>query len=203
MESFEDWLTDYSVDVRGDVGSLIRLEAMHVLREAGGLRSARIVDCLMEQRWGRIEKLREVAKSLLAEEVVCEGYFRGMLYTAGGLDAHLAGEAVEKLRAVGSSHEAMLCECLAAALKEHNGRLQLPAIVVIERLKDLLSEAFLKDCSAYLMREFVPKQAKSIRKLMVAFRALKGMRSIGEVEEFLKEQGEGHEYPAIRQLIIE
>jgi hypothetical protein len=197
-------LSDYTLDVRGDVGSLVRLEAMSLLAVLNAPLTAALCDCVLEQRWGRIEKLREAARALLPADCdagAFDGFYRGLVYTAGGLDAQLAEEAVQMLK---NGNESLLTGCLRRALTEHNSRLQLTALITIEHLKDSLPQKFLRECTAYLLSEFLTRHRNNIRKLMMAFRLLKGIGAgNAQVEEYLRVQAGVHEYPAIRQLLQE
>ncbi len=198
-------MDDYTVDMRGDVGSQVRLLAMSVLEASKLPLSHKIVNLLLEQRWGRIQKLREAAEALLpgheGEWSNYEGFYRGLIYTAGGLDAQLSEEAIALLKQQESNN--FLLNCLRSALKEHNGRLQMPALLTIEQLWHGMPQDFVRDCVEYLKNEFVSKQAKNIRKLMGVFRILKALSTTVEgLSEFLTVQALEHEYPAIRQLLL-
>lgn len=201
---FEDGslLADFSVDMRGDVGALIREAGMACFKAAGLELTPAIKNHLLEQAYGRIERLRIISRQLIPdfESFKEEGAVQGLIYTAGGLDAELAAEAVCMIRAAVSGSERVVTECLFSALRENNGRLQMPAIVTISSLIDLLSGDFLVQVFEYLRGEFLPK-CTNIRKLLVAFRLLKVMRNVDGVQEYLQLQSQEHPYPAVRQLI--
>lgn len=204
QEAFEDGslLADYSVDMRGDVGSLVRESAMACFKVSKVNLTPTIKNHLLEQAFGRIERLRMIARELIPSfesDSFEEGAMRGLVYTAGGLDADLSKEAIGMIRAAVLGRESVVVDCLLSGLREDKGRLQMPSVITITAVIDLLSVEVLKNVFEFLKESFIPK-CTNIRKLLTVFRLLKVMHIDG-VQEYLLLQSQEHPYPAIRQLI--
>lgn len=213
-------LCDYSIDERGDVGSKIRLAALKLSKNF--VKSPEIDDLILEQAFGRLDKLRihaiksftrnepveveEFAAWLLRKnsEIPLKGAFRGLIFTCGGLDPEISNRSAEIIKLFitkwGSSE---FEEVALSAINDE--RLCIPSILSVKILNSILSNDFMEKFSNLIIDSIILKSS-NIRKLIPSFTLLihvNKVNLIGKYSAFLEDQCVNHKFPTIRQLVFE
>lgn len=208
-------LCDYSIDNRGDIGSKIRMAAIKLARSYPNC--YQVKSLLLEQAFGRLDRLRQSATCLLFPQVsemeelanqlldpipLC-GAFRGLIYTCGGLDPDTSSRAVNIILQLLAKrgHEEFVSVALSALFED---RLVTSVILTVSKISNNLTVEFLTEFTSIFIEKLIPK-TQNIRKLLPAFSLLIQLNATEELEgkfnDFLVDQSENHKFPPIRQLI--
>lgn len=203
--------TDYSVDSRGDVGSMIRIAGMNACLSYAhyfsdpAFRDALVKACFC-QRLERLDRVKKAAQAALDSLNVTAlipytdpEILRSIVYAAGApqpnnpainliITQNLLPNILEtRLNFLSDEPriESSLLHLLHVCLSEHHMELVLP-----DDLVHVLIEKYAKDCR------------KNMNTLIRVFEILNCLRcKIGVVDEFLREQEESHPFPRIRSII--
>jgi len=220
-------LLDYTTDQRGDVGSKVRLAAMNLWCDLGVPMCEAVRDILLEQLFGRLDRLRSRAAEILQistdtkdlgciweaasreKEMLGVGLFRGLIYACGGINADLSESAVGVLAillAEGSDCCLKFQTC-TLQLIESDSRLSPSVISTLIKLQGRipLAKDYCLQLSRKIILQLIPSNMTNIRKLLPMFQLLLllGKDGCKESQDYLLHVKDTFKYPVIRQLVAE
>ncbi|TVY41842.1 Tubulin-specific chaperone D [Lachnellula occidentalis] len=200
-------LDDYTTDARGDIGSLLRIEAA---KAAGAMKEKTLFGKLLRVSVEKLDKVRaEGQRALGAPTLPLQEYFAYFLNLAlqsgemvslfeGYVVSADAGseDVVRASRAalVGFGHGELVCETVFTVMK--NERVQVSAMEVMGFLFDMGIARFEKQL--FMFVQGAHYQTKNVRKLEAAVKLYGGMEALKKLTSMLL-----HPYPTIRSLVAE
>ncbi|TVY40914.1 Tubulin-specific chaperone D [Lachnellula subtilissima] len=200
-------LDDYTTDARGDIGSLLRIEAA---KAAGAMKEKTLFGKLLRVSVEKLDKVRaEGQRALGAPTLPLQEYFAYFLDLAlqssemvslfeGYVVSADAGseDVVRASRAalVEFGHGELVCETVFTVMK--NERVQVSAMEVMGFLFDMGIARFEKQM--FMFVQGAHYQTKNVRKLEAAVKLYGGMEAFKKLTSMLL-----HPYPTIRSLVAE
>jgi tubulin-specific chaperone D len=200
-------LDDYTTDARGDIGSLLRIEAA---KAAGALKEKALFGKLLRVSVEKLDKVRiEGQRALGAPGLPLQEYFAYFLDLAlrsnemaslfeGYVVSADAGseDVVRASRAalLAFGHGELVCQTVFAVMK--NERVQVSAMEVMGFLFDM--EIARSDKPLFMFVQGAHYQTKNVRKLEAAVKLYGGMEALKKLTSILL-----HPYPTVRSLVAE
>lgn len=203
-------LDDYTTDARGDIGSLLRIEAA---KAAGVLNEKTLFGKLLRISVEKLDKVRaEGQKALGVSELPLQQHFTYLLNlalqsnemislfegyvvsaSAGSEDVVRASRAA--LVAFAHNHSALVFRTVFTVMKT-NERVQVSALEVMAFLFDMGIATYDKELFVYVQAAHY--QTKNVRKLEAAVKVYGGLQAWKKLCGMLL-----HPYPTVRTLVAE